>query len=88
MEPDSRGDLCFECPHCQCQIIVNVNDIHCGIFRHGAYPDGQPIDPHLNESSCIQLRTLPNIQGCIKPFRITKHDQNGTTYHINTCGYI
>ena len=54
------------CPHCEG--AVEIEQINCGIFRHGAYKTtGQQIPPHLNREGCEAIRD--QIYGCGGPFR-------------------
>lgn len=35
------------CPHCFDEIVINVAEINCAIFRHAIYrANYEPIDPH------------------------------------------
>jgi hypothetical protein len=78
-------DLIFTCPHCEDYIIVGEKDVNCGIFRHGANPDGSHISPHLSMEECERLRAVPNHQGCVKPFRIVSTNPG---YRIEVCDYV
>ena len=52
------------CPHCF--EFVLIEDIGCGIFRHGYDKDFKPIYPHATQVEC-ELKTF---YGCGRPFRI------------------
>jgi len=79
-------DLEFECPHCKNCIIVNTNEINCGIFRHGVFKEtGQQINPHETQANCEQLVESNLVYGCAKPFEIVKI---ADTYQIKICDYI
>jgi len=56
------------CPHCH--EFVWIDDIGCGIFRHGYDKDFKPIYPHASQVEC-ELKTF---YGCGKPFRIIARD--------------
>lgn len=56
--------MLIQCPHCQ-QFIL-IEDIGCGIFRHGYDKYMKPIFPHATQVEC-ELKTF---YGCGKPFRI------------------
>lgn len=71
----------FECPHCGGTIEVNPNDIHCTIFRHGIYKNGNPLPPHSSKEVCEEAVRLNKIYGCGKPFTF-----NGSK--VNKCDYI
>ena len=57
------------CPHCREPVIIE--QINCGIFRHGVLvKTGKQIHPHLEKAKCDKL-----IWGRGKPFRITSDNQ-------------
>ena len=79
-------DLEFECPHCNQILIVNTNDINCGIFRHGVLKEtGQQINPHETKANCDKFVELNLVYECAKPFEIKK---NVDKYEITICNYI
>lgn len=72
------------CPHCNDPIIIQ--NINCGIFRHGTYrKTGKQLNPHLFQSTCEHLFKENMIYGCGKPFKIIQ--QNDTLVALE-CGYI
>jgi hypothetical protein len=72
------------CPHCQLYVIIE--QINCGIFRHGVLKsNNEQINPHLDKQSCDDLVEKNLIYGCGKPFRIVKQ---GDTFIIEICDYI
>ena len=72
------------CPHCTGSI--SVEQLNCGIFRHGIFKDsGKQIDPHLNKIECDKLINQNLIHGCGKPFQIIKVNDK---YEIKICDYI
>jgi hypothetical protein len=80
-------DLELKCPHCSQTLIVNTNDINCGIFRHAVFKNNmQPINPHESEANCTQLVNNGLVYGCAKPFKLTKDSDD--KYHIESCDYI
>lgn len=67
------------CPHCGEH--VEIEQINCGIFRHGNTLDGQPLSPHLPRAECDRLRSERLlIHGCGRPFKF-----DGKT--ISVCEY-
>jgi hypothetical protein len=79
-------DLEFECPHCKQILIVNINEINCGIFRHGVFKEsGQQINPHETKANCDQFIKSDLVYGCAKPFEIKKIFDK---YEITICDYI
>lgn len=61
--------LLVKCPHCGEPVIIQ--QINCGIFRHGVYKKtGKQINPHLEKAKCDSLIKKGYIYGCGKPFRI------------------
>jgi len=78
----------LECPHCQLLFQVQMQEINCGIFRHGAYKfeKYRPLEPHLSKEQCERLVAEDKIDGCGKPFRILKEDSG--TYKAEICDYI
>jgi hypothetical protein len=79
--------LLFNCPHCNGSIEVNEQEINCGIFRHAAFKtaDCPPIPPHTPENECLKLVAEGKVQGCAKPFRVSK---NNNTIVVEKCEYI
>lgn len=72
----------FICPHCKGTIIVD--EINCGIFRHGAWKKtGQQIPPHASKEDCEKWSE--NAWGCCKPFQIVKENN---VWIIRVCEYI
>lgn len=68
------------CPHCH--QFVWIEQINCGIFRHGIYKHNyQQIPPHSTKEECDRLISQDLILGCGKPFQIV-----GQTVQI--CDYI
>ena len=66
--------MILECPHCKDNIVVNINEINCKIFRHGIYKDSfKQIDPHLDKENCDKLFNDNKIYGCGKPFELVEH---------------
>lgn len=55
----------LHCPWCNGDVIIE--QINCGIFRHGLTNDGNQLPPHMNEQGCVE-NLQPN-SGCGKPFR-------------------
>ena len=73
------------CPHCN--EIVIIQELNCGIFRHGIMKSTHiQMDPHLNETMCVYLKTHDLIYGCGKPFQIIKKEDN--VIEIKICDYI
>ena len=60
--------MLIQCPWCN--MYVWIEDIQCGIFRHGYDKDFKPIYPHASQVEC-ELKTF---YGCGKPFRIIGSD--------------
>ena len=52
------------CPNCYEYVLIQ--ELNCGIFRHGYDKDMNPISPHASQVEC-ELKTF---YGCGKPFRI------------------
>lgn len=58
----------INCPHCNEFIIIE--QINCGIFRHGVFRDTLiQIPPHEQKNICDELYTSGKIIGCGRPFR-------------------
>lgn len=71
----------IKCPHCDQHIEIIA--LNCRIFRCGVYKNtNNQINPHLDESSCKELKKKDIIYGCGKPFTIL---HNGT---VAICDYI
>jgi hypothetical protein len=59
----------INCPHCN--EYVWIEQINCGIFRHGIYKQNfEQIPPHAPEIECKRLILEQSIYGCGQPFRI------------------
>lgn len=69
----------YECPHCGG--IVIIEQINCGIFRHGTYKNGTQIPPHMPREECERIKD--DIWGCGRPFRF-----NTGSNKLEPCDYI
>lgn len=79
-------DIVIICPHCKDPVLIQ--QMNCGIFRHGSYKhNGQQIDPHANKDVCDQLLANNLIFGCGKPFQILYQESDGS-FQIAICDYI
>jgi len=57
------------CPHCQG--AVEIEQLNCGIFRHGVFIiDSKPVPPHSPMHLCEMWYKQKKILGCGKPFRV------------------
>lgn len=66
------------CPHCQEYIVIQ--ELNCGIFRHGVIKTtGQQLPSHASKEECEAYQDL--IYGCGKPFEIRNQK-------IRKCDYI
>lgn len=62
-------DFEIKCPHCNDYIIIE--QINCGIFRHGIFKYNLlQINPHLTKLECDKLKKQDLIYGCGKPFKV------------------
>lgn len=79
-------DLEFACPHCGDLVLINTNEINCGIFRHGVFKEtNQQINSHETKSNCDVYKEKDLIYGCGKPFQVVKVNDK---YEISICDYI
>ena len=79
-------DLELNCPHCNGNIVVNIKDINCAIFRHAVFKHSmQPIPPHETKIKCEQLVESNRVYGCAKPFKVIKENEK---YITIICDYI
>ncbi len=69
-------EIFLSCPHCGG--MVEIEQINCGIFRHGIYKSGEQIPPHDPQKDYGET-----IWGCGKPF---KYESN--TNNLVICEYI
>ena len=70
----------YSCPYCQGGITIE--QINCGIFRHGIYRStGLQMNPHTPQQECERLVQQNVIWGCGRPFRF-----DGKT--IQPCDYL
>ena len=71
------------CPNCD--IMIEIVELNCRIFRCGIYKNNYiQIPPHSTREECDRLIKNNEIYGCGKPFRIL---QTNTKYIIETCDY-
>lgn len=62
------------CPHCEIWIIIE--QVNCGIFRHGVHRfTGMQVPPHLDKEQCDKLFELGIIFGCGKPFKLVSNPE-------------
>jgi len=74
-----------QCPHCF--EYVCIDEVNCGIFRHGVYKHTMlPVDPHATYDQCQVIILSDTCFGCVKPFRLEKNSLNVVT--AVKCGYI
>jgi hypothetical protein len=72
----------IECPHCKG--LVQVLAVNCTIFRHGTFiKSGKQMNPHTGKAKCDEFAEKGLINGCGKPFRISKFDHS-----VTICDYI
>jgi len=75
----------FECPQCELQIQVQIDQVNCQIFRHAVYKNSfQQVNPHLPKSECDKLIEQDLVIGCCKPFKFYKSNPP----YVETCEYI
>lgn len=71
----------MNCPHCG--EYVFIEEINCGIFRHGFDKNTlEQLPPHAPKNICDQI---DKIYGCGKPFRVLMKDNK---HFIEICDYI
>jgi len=76
--------MLINCPNCN--DIVIIEKIKCGIFRHATYKTtGKQVNPHANKDRCEYLTRNNKVNGCCKPFRILK---NNSDIEVVICDYI
>ena len=79
--------LIYECPNCELFIETRMEDVCCGIFRHGVFKcNYQQIPPHADEQSIKHIKDNDQIYGCGLPYQITKDKDD--IFQANKCGYI
>ena len=73
--------MILECPHEDCDMIIEIVNFNCCIFRCGIYKKTfKQVDPHLSKVKCDKLGTT--IYGCGRPFMYNKH-----TKQLEICEY-
>ena len=85
-QEDSKKEIqeFIQCPHCE--LLMEINQLNCCIFRHGVFKNTMKhIPPHLSKMDCEKLVQEDLIYGCGKPFRIII--DNGKITAI-ICDYI
>lgn len=74
-----------QCPHCNDPVWIE--QINCGIFRHGIFRHNhEQIPPHAPESECNRLIREEQIYGCGKPFQVILNPSGQVIVQI--CDYI
>jgi len=76
-------DFIVVCPHCH--NLVLIEQLNCGYFRHGAYKNGQQINPHASREECKSLRESGMIVGCGGPFKVSLKEKE---WVAEACDYI
>jgi len=76
-------DFIVVCPHCQ--NLVLIQEVNCSIFRHGAYKNGQQINPHASREECKSLSESGMINGCGLPFRVSLKEKE---WIAEVCDFI
>jgi len=86
MEVKVTGDFYyFSCPHCNDDIVVNMKELNCRIFRHAIYKHNyEQVNPHLPKKECDSLVENKKVYGCCKPFEIISKDNK---LFVTTCDY-
>lgn len=72
--------LMVRCPNCFHMVVIE--EVNCGIFRHGMLSDGTPLPPHASKEECMKAKT-----GCGQPFQLVKIEGSGV-YVAKKCGFI
>lgn len=68
------------CPNCNEYVLIQ--ELNCGIFRHGILKDTyEQISSHASKEECNYLKNNDLIFGCGRPFRIIGDD-------VVKCSYI
>ncbi len=85
IDQDSKG-LLYKCPHCALPIYTELQEISCGIFRHGYNMETRrALSPHLPEGECKKAVKLKHVVGCCGPYRIRRLRNE---FVVESCGYI
>ena len=70
----SPNSTILTCPYPDCNIMIEVVEINCAIFRCGVYKNvtdyGKQIDPHLSKQECDRIKKEDKIWGCGRPFKL------------------
>jgi len=75
----------FSCPHCNDDIVVNIKELNCRIFRHAIYKHNyEQVNPHLSKKDCDSLVENNKVYGCCKPFEIISRDNK---LFVTVCDY-
>lgn len=75
------------CPWCDGLVVVE--ELRCGIFRHGAFRDtGLQIDPHASQAQIEQWAAEGRLVGCGRPFRVVSFPGDPPHLAAEQCGYI
>ena len=90
MTPPPSLQSVVTCPWCDGLVVVE--ELRCGIFRHGAFRDtGLQIDPHATQAQIEQWAAEGRLVGCGRPFRVihtSSPSSPGTPLVAERCGYI
>jgi hypothetical protein len=71
----------YICPHCN--LWIEVKDLNCCIFRHGAYIGTyEPINPHASQQEVQSLKDAGKIVGCGGPHKLEMSPSGEWTVRI------
>ena len=59
------------CPHCFEEVLVYLNNVNCGMFRHAVFiSSGELIPSNFTKEVCERLIEEEKVYGCGKLFQI------------------
>lgn len=72
------------CPHCD--MLIEIEQLNCGIFRHGIYKNTmKQLEPHAPKNICLDVIEKDMIYGCGGPFKVEILNEE---YVVTICDYI
>ena len=78
--------IIINCPNCDDDILIYINEINCSIFRHGVIKQTfQQIPLHTFKEQCEDYITCDSVYGCARPFKLLYNDN---TYVAVKCEYF
>lgn len=73
-------DKHYHCPYLDCNLVLQIDQVNCSIFRCGAWIGGVLLPPHASKAEC---ESKPLLYGCGRPIKYNS-EKDG----FDKCDYI